>query len=984
MSHTPMFGYAQVIANAFRNKNDVKILDIKSKKVKNILRGLDSESFHKVKVALKKIKNEGDRSDYKKALIYIRSNPLFENIPIGKIFNSTCSKEISDLVVYPTSEIVAYVDNHSTELIELSEIATRILKCLENNELLDAINYCNEMVDSKGVSIFLLRLISFINNRFHLLGKESGSGINELDALKKRIVMSNAGLVDEAIQQLSNLRTSHLAVCKRINDLDNDSPHKVIARHFIHPIPRERKEFECVLSALFSFSLFDAFLYLQRIKLLKLPYVSDFEACNSLSDAYMEISSVDFQPTTIYEKMDQDTAYYYLRECFLFVEQIKALNFLVVHGHYYANFNLDLLPNQYIDSKIRNYFCGLRSLAQLKQTEMSKTAINWEVYDPKTCGMLENSSALIHLLHKKQGVLSLEEREVFVKLMTFTRDIGDTCKPEYLETIAYESDCKELQLVVRCLITINKKSQYTEHELRSTIQEYCIESFDGDLIELFKHVYGLSPAVTEHLILTCNEKFLSTLFHLMDKPVDALESRANMLQWYGQHTGEEHFEERAKTLRIDIQVQKEKGTIDDSRIYVDPLKYTQWFEDKMVNEMTVALDSISNADVLVASLDFGIKNHGVSPIDIVTRLLMSCYNEFCNNKSFGIASYLGRRIRHGTFDGTATSELQLLAEKDEYKHLFKNAEFNKQFWSWFEQYDVMIEDLKKVYLHIKSKRKIKGSISTEIDSVYKRQVARQMFIQVVNDYSKHRGVMTLPSLIIDYCWRLAEYDLIETKKLLSERKSSHGIFKYKPSKGNIKFKKEISKFTQEVNAITNQKFGLMASWFNKPSYASPSTDIYLLFQAVVSEVKDNVGHFSPKIDLGGKKFTVNGGTYYVIYDALYVLIDNAAKHGKSDGRIHFSVTIPEGRSAIRLNLSAELDNLDKLHYATSRIEKELASADENAHVVEGNSGMKKLKRLEHEGSISEVRFNEDEANISVNFEFYFELNSRGKYDDIDS
>ena len=49
-----------------------------------------------------------------------------------------------------------------------------------------------------------------------------------------------------------------------------------------------------------------------------------------------------------------------------------------------------------------------------------------------------------------------------------------------------------------------------------------------------------------------------------------------------------------------------------------------------------------------------------------------------------------------------------------------------------------------------------------------------------------------------------------------------------------------------LGKIANRtKIDLMASWFNKPNYASPSTDIYLLFNAVISEVIGNVSHFEP-------------------------------------------------------------------------------------------------------------------------------------------
>ncbi|GJK57182.1 hypothetical protein TUM17561_46000 [Enterobacter cloacae] len=240
--------------------------------------------------------------------------------------------------------------------------------------------------------------------------------------------------------------------------------------------------------------------------------------------------------------------------------------------------------------------------------------------------------------------------------------------------------------------------------------------------------------------------------------------------------------------------------------------------------------------------------------------------------------------------------------------------------------------------------------------------------------------MRLPSLIIDYLWRLAETDLHKTKKLLSEKKSTFGVFSFNAKHHSASMKKTISKFTQEINSLTGQKFGLMSSWFNKPNYASPSTDIYLLFNTVVSEVKDRVSHFKPYVDLGESSFSINGGTYYVIYDSLYVLIHNAAIHGKPNGQIHFDVSPCADRNALKIRLNTEVSSIYELMKAKERILSFLHENDDDAHVVEGNSGIKKLKKLEREGSISNIHFSTNNSDLTLCFEYLFELNSRGDYD----
>lgn len=512
-----------------------------------------------------------------------------------------------------------------------------------------------------------------------------------------------------------------------------------------------------------------------------------------------------------------------------------------------------------------------------------------------------------------------------------------------------------------------------------------MSDFDGDLIGLMTTLHEISPAVTEHLILTCDETFLSTLFYMLDKPVDALKLRADMLQWFGEVMDDDVYRDRAKTLRIDIQLNKERGAIDDSRIYVDPLKYKQWFEDKIVSQLSTVLDTIINSNSPMTMPDWSKKNNTIGSSDELADIILSCYHEFCNNKAFGIASYLGRRIRHGTFKGTAITEVSSLEKKDEYIHLFEDKDFRKKYDIWLAQYESMIEDLVKTSLQIKSKRKPNGIITTQIDSIAKKNIAQQLFIEVLNVYSTRTGIVRLPSLIMDFCWRLAENDLAKTRKLLSEKKSNYAVFSYIPKSSCSHYmKKQFSKFCQEINALTSQKFGLMSSWFNKPSYASPTTDIYLLFKAIVSEVKSNVSHFNPIFDLDDRSFSVNGGTYYVIYDALYVLIHNAAKHGKLDGSIHFYVSKPDDMHVIRMEISTELSSILEVNKAAENINFALKQSNDDAHIVEGKSGIKKLKRLEKEGSISNIKFTPIHEKKLLKFEFDFELSSRGKYDDIDS
>ncbi|MGR5268666.1 hypothetical protein ACPV5R_13015 [Vibrio astriarenae] len=966
------------------NVGSVHLIDIPSKKARNYLRGADPTSFKQTRRALEKIKHSCTNSEFKKSILFVRSSSIFDGTEIGQLLSDRCPNESNNLYVkYSLHEIVTYINKYAFELEELLECSVKILDALNAGDIKTALNYCSDLADMKGTSVFLIRQLSYITNRYQLLDLDDNDILRKIDYMKQRISLSRCPFIDGAVTQLSNLRTSYIATSKRIYDIDGLFNGVHIAKSLINPIPNDKSEFESVLSDYFSFSLFDSYLYLMKLIRFNLGFIPPISLEQNLEKAYDRISAIEFKPVDMYNKIDEDVGYYFLRESFLFSEQPNALRFQIVHGFYYMNALNSKRTNRIVAPIVEQYFADIKEIGQLNHTPTKNYEIRSDKYSSDTCGMLENSTALIYVLGRKQGQLSPSEQDLFVELMSYTREIGEICPKEFLSSIASSAKCQRLQLVVNCLITLNHKSQLSEHKLRSVIQDYCIQQFNGDLNSLVQHLYSISPAVAEHLLLTCDETFLATLFRIVDRPVDAIQVRADMLNWYGKMSGEEHYLDRAKTLKIDIQINKEKGTIDDSRIYVDPFKFTQWFEDQMVGKLTMALDNVMISEYSIVNLNW--TNTGVGNTDEVINLLLACYKEFCENRSFGIASYLGRRIRHGTFEGTASTELRALSSDEEYAHLFEDKEFSSRFDEWMFRYEEMINALKNNVLQIKSKRKPEGCFSTGIDSPAKKVVADQLIFEILRIYSKRSGVARLPSLIIDYCWRLAEFDLVTTKKLLSERKSSHGVFSYSPKYGSSAHKRQYSKFSQEVNSLTNQKFGLMASWFNKPTYASPSTDIYLLFNAVISEVKDSFPEFEPKIDLGDKFFTINGGTYYVIYDALFVLIHNAARHGKPDGRIHFEVSMLEERiNAIRIELYVELESFEAVKEALRNIEEAQTLPKGDADDYESKSGIRKLKKLENEGSISELSFSPSKEGNMLCFEFHFELDSRGKYDDIDS
>ncbi|MFP3457380.1 hypothetical protein R0J89_14085, partial [Psychrobacter sp. SIMBA_152] len=132
-----------------RHTRATKIHDVKSRKVRNLLRGLDVSSYKETKSALDKIEKAGIKCDYKNAFLYIKSSGV-EGGSIGQFLNSLFPRVIHEPIHIPSQDIINLIEIHKEELLEISSIATNLLTVLRDNKLDKAISLCESLADAKG------------------------------------------------------------------------------------------------------------------------------------------------------------------------------------------------------------------------------------------------------------------------------------------------------------------------------------------------------------------------------------------------------------------------------------------------------------------------------------------------------------------------------------------------------------------------------------------------------------------------------------------------------------------------------------------------------------------------------------------------------------------------------------------------------------------------------------------------------------------
>lgn len=940
-------------------KNQVNVTSIKSLKVRNWIRGmLSNGNPSEMRASLAKIAQHGTEEDFKRSLEILRGSLIFRSNGLSRYFLKRFTRPLVGLP-FTEAEIVERFNENKAKIVKLTRMAEETVFLLVRREHEQAFEKIIEVAASEGVSLFLLRLIYLVKNR------ATRSDISRrADALLEEIQVGNVRYLQLAIRELSSPNTEYLNIRDKVSAAAEDGI-AAIAKSLVDHVPRSNEQFIETLNAYFGLSLFDAYLYYCSVSRLEL-FGNESKLDGTIMAAFRSMASLYFP--VCYSETD-DAGLEYFRDAFLLIELDCCFEYRTAYCALYNNVEDKEFRRMPLERVIvEKYFGNI--------TRLQDVIDFGSQYSGAEQPSFQRSNALIYFLEKNDG--NIDDEKCFVTLMSSTRDVGIICPKRHLISMTQNARSDEFKLVVGCLAYIKSRTQSNEHELRRIIQEITLQRFDASLVRLLAHLQTISPAVTEHLIQAVDETFLSKMFQLVSKPNAAIEKRAEVFDWYGHLIGDNSYLERAKNLRIDVQISREKGTIDDSRIYVDPVKFTQWVNDNLVDELTILLASIcSSSEPTVPALNWDKVKAGMTEMEQVGAILWLAYDEFCTNKKFGIASYIGRRIRHGTLKGTGFNDIRQFAARDSFASLFSNHEFAESFGRWLNDYEACLDDLRDRYIQIQDKVKPEGLITRDLWSPGKKVTANHMVFDVLKSFYHNKSGQEIPYIVTEYCWRLIEEDLAIIRRFIMDKKAKHGVFLLESSKHAKSRQREMQDFCQELNALIAERFRIIESWFNKPSIASPSAELTLLFRAVVSEIRGFFADFTPVLHIDEPGYIIRGGVYFVIYDALFIIIYNAARYGKKQGELKFGVTIKERASAVHFHISitSEISTEEDPETARYSIQSALEGDCEDALITEGRSGIKKLRRMEQDGYIRHVNYAFEERKITATFEFVVDYQS---------
>ena len=864
--------------------------------------------------------------------------------------------------------VSAYAEQNKETLKFFLENIFIINECILKKDFNKCENHINEVLEKCGYSAFLIRKIILINELTHY------SSSVDSHYTKNFIDEHNANGINSllsSIQQCYQPDLDYFSLKKSL--MKYTSADSFLSSMIRIPFKHRSKESELCTNLYnnLSSSLIDALIYIYlNDDLYDIDSLSGINWFVNIIDSY-KVNKTDICEFYIdyfleeKELSDIESIFYRHSSAWYEVKDIKSYKL-------FLDFFNDSPDSTYLDFNddsmllILEKYVKKHNLSTLISEISTSNSDNSNYFtDMINEGYVTKSAMFNYTTFVTNGMWMLSDKHLFL-LMEQTSDLPRTIDSEKIQIMADASPNLLSKIIYYMLIS--RKTNNDEHGflLRKMIQGITIEKFGSNLITLLEYFNELSPTVALYTYEVLTEDCLALMPFLIDSAFMITETRANLHNWRAEHSSTElrnRYYEMAKTLRIEHQINEIRNEIDDHRIYVDITRFNEW----LFNELYINLNS-----AIISSVHSSLSN---SESPLLLDYIDIIYRQFCTNSVFGITSYLGRRIRHGTFKGHAFSSINSALE-EEFPFLV-DSPFLHTWLKWKSEYEDRIDYIINEKLHIKTDTKMNGLIKPTIyDGSFKEAIAKDCIEYLIKDYEDNDG-NGLISIIDEYCWNLITINLLEINNFF--QKERFEIIEI--AKNNLLDKAEI--FLLENNIETLKPFSLdfqrkiddkykkINDWFQKPSSVSPKVLLSLLFTVVVKQVKETYKNFRCKEEINiVNDIEFIGSRFLCVYDALFVVIYNAAKHGKENSYLSSHISYDLRSQLIDFELVSEIKDKDTESEINQRLHISGDEDIETAQLIENNSGIKKLYNLDRYDeyfTLSKIKCYDRKVHVSFNY-----------------
>lgn len=555
-------------------------------------------------------------------------------------------------------------------------------------------------------------------------------------------------------------------------------------------------------------------------------------------------------------------------------------------------------------------------------------------------------------IHK---TLQIEDGETLGRLLDCTIDVPHLLSVDEIQLLLPPRTTDALYEYYR-LVLLNdaNPNPARNHAVRRALQRVLRERHGGDVVAFMHSVDSDRGHVSNHLYELLSEPFLTSLYEIYEHADDVLEAQTRLLEWQGTRRNDIDAMTRAKSHRLLIRLRRVRGTIESTRIYVDPLRLFEWLADTLSEELKAlapfAEDIIADKD-RTTNLADAVRTT-VQPRAKLLRLIDSAYREFCTNRVHGAASFIARRIRHGTLHGHLAVELAPIVEQAAVELAESAPEFSIHLRGWMRRFDAAVLAFATDRMHVRSKEKPRGLIIGTIDDSDKNLIANAMVLRIATALRDSSQLVNPIAIILDDCWLLFEVDLRRSREAFEKLRADFVIeVGQRFITGRPDVDARISQTILELNGIVDQRFETAKSWLTRPTNFSPSASVSLLVDAVIDEVSNRHQLSHPVIDIPeDADIDLIGHRFHLVYDALFVLVVNAAKYGCVGTCMKIEARRNEEDDrfiGLIIEISSAIDPKE-MDERFQQIEEEMTADVDNAMDIDKQSGLRKVRCIVEE------------------------------------
>lgn len=828
------------------------------------------------------------------------------------------------------------VCTHTERLKKLANSLYKIDAMYAAKDFAACRNYIVETLDSYGWSHALLRRIILIREN---LGQD-----NVDDRIEELVIQ--AGIKGVVVSSLIHAyaRDQNILMIKRsvLNIADRGAINRytrTLSKLTVQPFVASIQDLGSLLSEVAKCSLIDAII-LAKFNSHLFP-MANFPAITQIANTLGKPELFEALVAT-YEAPDSDGEYAFFKQSSAWLEYEPIRQYRILIDNYYdaSREQADALPAELARTLLS--WVGGTTLHELVGGAQFTKHSYPVLARLELSGKVTRSALFNYWLTESEGQIGFE-KEHLLSLMGLTRDLARTVPIRAIRTASKLAKDELVKLILFLLLAKRSKNELDSFLLRKLLEDIAFKYHEGSLVKLVKAYEMSHPYVAEYIYDIATEDFLAKLTKLAPHRADIPEIRASLHEWMAKYSNDDYFLQRARAVRIDHQINRVRNEIDDHRIYVDPSRFSSWIEDEMMIELNSALTSTGS----------GKKGVSITCDEAVISLVMvQSYNAFCSNSVFGIASYIGRRIRHGTFHGHLYSSVINSIEKSgNFRQLHINPQFAAKWNLWKDVYNKAVEEIIAERLHVYSRAKQLGLLTPEVYNPSKQEVLAAAVTSISNNFAETTSTADVSQTITEYCWRLAELDLSAVIRYLKAQQTPLKNEKFLDEElfpaAALVNPRVADAFRRELELSIDRKLSTILGWFKRPSIVAPKASVSLLFAATVAEVKDMFPDFDPQnADSSTEEIELVGGFYHLVYDSLAIVVGNAAKYADRNRPLKRKFEIVPGKEKrLVVEICSSIKPTDDPSDISAQIEARKKADFQDANMYDRKSGISKLMLL---------------------------------------